>query len=122
MDPVGEAQCRSRDQRQPLPYHMQLRLQLLTDGRYVTVFTDSTVRYSADRWLLKVLPIELGPRLPVVAVTLKHRTLSPARRTFHPRGTRSNKNYHLSIELVAGGVSYWHDSEAFWRRNDPVRF
>src|SRR5215510_5494402 len=59
-------------------YSMQLRLQLLTSRRYITVFTDSTVRYSADRWSLKILPIELGPRLPVVAVTLKHRTLSPA--------------------------------------------
>ena len=63
-------------------YSMQLRLQLLTSGRYITVFTDSTVRYSADRWLLKILPIELGPRLPVVAVTLKHRTLSPAAELF----------------------------------------
>jgi DNA-binding transcriptional LysR family regulator len=59
-------------------YSMQLRMQLLTSGRYLTVFTDSTVRYSAERWGLTVLPVDLGPRLPVVAVTLKHRTLTPA--------------------------------------------
>jgi DNA-binding transcriptional LysR family regulator len=59
-------------------YSMQLRMQLLASGNYVTVFTDTTVRYSAERWSLKVLPIELGRRLPVVAVTLKHRTPTPS--------------------------------------------
>jgi DNA-binding transcriptional LysR family regulator len=58
-------------------YSMQLRMQLLATGRYLTVFTDTTVRYSAERWSLKVLPVDLGRRLPVVAVTLKHRTPSP---------------------------------------------
>ena len=63
-------------------YSIQLRMQLLATGKYLTVFTDSTVRYSADRWSLKILPIDLGPRLPVVVVTLKHRTLSPAAELF----------------------------------------
>jgi DNA-binding transcriptional LysR family regulator len=59
-------------------YSMQLRMQLLATGRYLTVMTDSTVRYSAKRWSLKTLPVNLGPRLPVVIVTLKDRTLTPA--------------------------------------------
>lgn len=59
-------------------YSMQLRMQLLATGRYLTVLTDSTVRYSAKRWSLKTLPVNLGPRLPVVIVTLKDRTLTPA--------------------------------------------
>jgi DNA-binding transcriptional LysR family regulator len=59
-------------------YSMQLRMQLLESGQYLTVFTDTTVRYSAQRWSLKALPIELGRRLPVVAVTLKDRTPTPA--------------------------------------------
>jgi DNA-binding transcriptional LysR family regulator len=63
-------------------YSMQLRMQLLSRGRYITVFTDTTVRYSAERWSLKVLPIELGRRLPVVAVTLKHRTPTPSVQAF----------------------------------------
>jgi DNA-binding transcriptional LysR family regulator len=63
-------------------YSIQLRLQLLASGKYLTVFTDSTVRHSADRWSLKIVPIDLGPRLPVVAVTLKHRTLPPAAELF----------------------------------------
>jgi DNA-binding transcriptional LysR family regulator len=61
---------------------MQLRMQLLANGHYLTVFTDTTVRYSAERWSLKVLPIDLGRRLPVVAVTLKHRTLTPSAQVF----------------------------------------
>jgi DNA-binding transcriptional LysR family regulator len=63
-------------------FSMQLRMQLLARGHYLTVFTDTTVRYSAERWSLKVLPIDLGRRLPVVAVTLKHRTLTPAAQVF----------------------------------------
>jgi len=56
---------------------MQLRLQLLASGRYLTVFPDSLVRYSADLWSLRVLPVALGQALPVVIVTLKNRTLTP---------------------------------------------
>jgi DNA-binding transcriptional LysR family regulator len=63
-------------------YSMQLRMQLLAGGRYLTVFTDTTVRYSAGRWSLKILPVELGRRLPVAAVMLKHRTLTPAAQAF----------------------------------------
>lgn len=63
-------------------YSMQLRMQLLSSGRYLTVFTDSTVRYSAERWSLAVLPVKLGPRLPVVALTLKDRTLTPSVQLF----------------------------------------
>jgi len=59
-------------------YSMQLRMQLLATERYLTVLTDSTVRYSAKRWSLKMLPVSLGPRLPVVIVTLKDRTLTPS--------------------------------------------
>lgn len=66
-------------------YSMQLRMQLLATGRYVTVLTDSTVQYSARRWALKTLPINLGPRLPVVAVSLKDRTLTPAVELFIER-------------------------------------
>ena len=61
---------------------MQLRLQLLASGRYLTVFPDSLVRYSADLWSLRVLPVALGQALPVVIVTLKNRTLTPSVRLF----------------------------------------
>jgi DNA-binding transcriptional LysR family regulator len=63
-------------------YSMQLRMQLLAGGQYLTLFTDSTVRYSADRWSLCTLPVKLGRRLPVVLVTLKHRTPTPSVQLF----------------------------------------
>jgi DNA-binding transcriptional LysR family regulator len=63
-------------------YSIHLRLQLLASGRYLTVLTEATVRYGAARWSLTRLPVDLGPRLPVVAVTLKHRTLPPSAELF----------------------------------------
>ena len=81
-----ESAFRARGLEPPRPrvttYSMLLRMQLLATGRYLAVFTDSTVRYSADRWDLKILPVELGPRLPVVAVVLKNRTPTPAVQLF----------------------------------------
>ena len=77
-------------------YSMQLRMQLLASGRYLTVLTESTVRFSAERWGLKALPLELGPRLPVVAVTLKHRTLTPSVQLFIDEVRTVIKAMHLS--------------------------
>src|SRR5258707_1187057 len=42
-------------------YSMQLRLQLLASGRYLTAFPESLLRYNADRWAIKALPVRLGP-------------------------------------------------------------
>jgi DNA-binding transcriptional LysR family regulator len=81
-------------------YSMQLRMQLLASGEYLTVFTDTTVRYSADRWSLKVLPIELGRRLPVVAVTLKNRTLTPSVHVFLENVRAVTKTRRLSGVLA----------------------
>ncbi len=63
-------------------YSMNLRLQLLDRGPYLTAFPGSLVKYNADRWPLKVLPLSLGRPLPVAIVTLKHRTHSPAVKVF----------------------------------------
>jgi DNA-binding transcriptional LysR family regulator len=81
-------------------YSMQLRMQLLATGRYVTLFTDSTVRFSAERSALKVLPVSLGPRLPVVAVTLKNRTLTPAVALFIEQVQSLTKRMRLSGEIA----------------------
>lgn len=58
---------------------IMLRNRLLATGRYVTILTESVIRYNAKVWSLKVLPIDLDlvPR-PLAVVTLKHRTISPA--------------------------------------------
>ena len=62
---------------------IMLRNRLLATGRYVTILTDSVLRYNAKVWSLRILPIQLqiSPR-PLAVVTLKHRTLSPAVRLF----------------------------------------
>jgi DNA-binding transcriptional LysR family regulator len=59
-------------------YSMQLRMQLLATGRYVSAVPESLLRYNARRWSLTRLPVELGRPLPVVIVTLRNRTISPA--------------------------------------------
>ena len=57
-------------------------LPLLASGNYVTVLPDSVPRYSADRWPLKILPIDLRIESPVGIFTLKNRTLSPVVQLF----------------------------------------
>jgi DNA-binding transcriptional LysR family regulator len=55
-----------------------LRVHLLANSRYVTVFAHSTLRLHADWHGLKALPVDLPNRpWPVVIATLKNRTLSP---------------------------------------------
>jgi DNA-binding transcriptional LysR family regulator len=80
-------------------YSMQLRMQLLASG-YLTVFTDSTVRHSAERWSIRILPVSLGPTLPVVIVTLKHRTVTPAVRLFIDQARAVTKAMRLSGKLT----------------------
>jgi DNA-binding transcriptional LysR family regulator len=63
-------------------YSMQLRMQLLSSGQYITVLPASAVKFNAGRWPIKVLPLNLGEALPVCVITLKHRVLSPAAELF----------------------------------------
>jgi DNA-binding transcriptional LysR family regulator len=55
-----------------------LRLQLLSHGDYVTVFPGSLIRGNAAHWKLRVLPLALGRKLPVAAITLLNRTQGAA--------------------------------------------
>lgn len=55
-----------------------LRANLVGLGPYITTFPKSVLRVYADKFSLKGLPIDLQAQpWPVVAVTLKNRTLSP---------------------------------------------
>ena len=58
-------------------YSMQLRLQLLATGGYVTVMTEYSYCHGADRWGLHALPLECSQRLPVVIQRLRHRLPTP---------------------------------------------
>jgi DNA-binding transcriptional LysR family regulator len=56
---------------------------LLSTGRFLCLLPETTVRLSAKHAPLKVLPVDL-PRLlrPILIITLKNRTLSPAAKLF----------------------------------------
>lgn len=59
-------------------FSVHLRNRLLATGRYLSVVTDSALRYGDQQAALKVLPVKLPVRpRPVAIVALKNRTLSP---------------------------------------------
>jgi hypothetical protein len=59
---------------------MLLRNHLLATGRFLTVRPDSVLRYNAQRWSLKALPVDLGVKPRAVAIlTLK---IEPSARWF----------------------------------------
>lgn len=61
----------------------QVRVNLLTTGRYVTIFPASALRFPTKRPEIKILPIELpNARVQNGIVTLKNRTVSPAAQLF----------------------------------------
>jgi len=62
---------------------MPVHIYLLNTGRFLALLPESTIRFSAKQFPHKVLPVELPvePR-PVVVVTMKGRTLSPAAKHF----------------------------------------
>jgi DNA-binding transcriptional LysR family regulator len=64
---------------QVLGYSLPLRGTLLASGRFLTVVPGSVLRYSAERSLLKILPVELPAwQQPVAILTQRNRSLSPA--------------------------------------------
>jgi DNA-binding transcriptional LysR family regulator len=61
---------------------MCVYLPLLASTNWMTVLPNSVLRYNAERWPLKILPIDLGIKSPVGIFTLKNRTLSPVVQLF----------------------------------------
>jgi DNA-binding transcriptional LysR family regulator len=57
---------------------VHLRANLLAGGEFITALPRSVLHLYADRFALKILPIDLPPRpWPVILLTLKNRTLTP---------------------------------------------
>jgi DNA-binding transcriptional LysR family regulator len=57
---------------------VHLRTNLLAGGQFITAFPNSVADFYAQRFGLKVLPVDLPKHpWPVVVMTVKHRTLSP---------------------------------------------
>jgi DNA-binding transcriptional LysR family regulator len=64
-------------------FSLHVRTYLLATGRFLAIMQDSTLRFCAKPWSIKVLPIDLGvPPQKVAIFTLKNRTLSPAVKLF----------------------------------------
>lgn len=62
---------------------LHLRVQLLVNGPFLTAFPRSALQVGSKQYSIKALPIDLPLRpWPVVALTLKHRTLSPVVQSF----------------------------------------
>lgn len=61
----------------------EVRRSLMSTGRYLTILSESALRFSTGRHELKILPLRL-PTMPVPngIVTLKSRTLSPLAKLF----------------------------------------
>ena len=73
---------------QSLPFHLlhwlapdccsKARRRCLATGRFLTIVQDLVVRYHAERWLLKALPVDMRHHpAPIVSFTLRNRTVSP---------------------------------------------
>ena len=66
-----------------ITFSVQLRLNLLADGPYISVLPLSMMRLYGFRLPVKVLPVKLPEReWPVVMVTLKNRTVNPVAKLF----------------------------------------
>jgi DNA-binding transcriptional LysR family regulator len=59
-------------------FSTHLRTNMVASGHFIATFPNSVARHYADRFSLKVLPVDLPARpWPVAILTLKNRTLSP---------------------------------------------
>jgi DNA-binding transcriptional LysR family regulator len=66
-----------------MTFSVLLRTSMIASGHFITAFPSSVVRLNANRFSLKVLPIQLPARpWPFVIVTLKNRALSPVAERF----------------------------------------
>jgi len=84
-----------------------VRIRLLATGRFMTIFPDSVLRFSARRPELKALPVKesLG-RVPVGIVTLKDRTISPLAQMFidSTRKLAKQQAQNKGVPRNAGGL------------------
>lgn len=83
---VAEA-CRAKGLKEPnvslVTYSVHLRTNLAATGDYLNALPASVLRFNAERFALKVLPVELPLRpWPVALVTLKNRVLNPVVQRF----------------------------------------
>jgi DNA-binding transcriptional LysR family regulator len=80
--PTGRVLCFSTD----------IRLTLLTSGRFLTICATSMLRFPKNRSDVKILPLDVTPlKVPIGIFTLKSRTVGPVAQLFveHARSSRA---------------------------------
>jgi DNA-binding transcriptional LysR family regulator len=71
-----------------------MRNHLLATGRFLTVLPESTLRYNAEQWALRALPIKLRTKpQPIAIIRLKNRTVSPTVQLFIDHLRTLTKSY-----------------------------
>lgn len=61
----------------------EVRMSMLASGRFITIFPTSELRFSPRPLVFKALPVELPhARVPIGAITLRQRTISPVATLF----------------------------------------
>jgi len=94
---------------------IHLRANLLGSGRFITALPRSVVRLYAERFSLKVLPVDMPTRpWPVAIVTLKHRTLSPVVNRF----IDCTREVAKSVAMAPSGKSGASKRSGVRRRRD----
>jgi DNA-binding transcriptional LysR family regulator len=82
-----------------------MKMQLMSQGGYVSAFPRALLRAEADRFGLKELPIDLrDQQWPMVVVTLRHRTLSPIVERFIACARDIGKSIARNTERSASGA------------------
>ena len=85
---------------------MPLRMSLVAAGPYITAFPGSHRSIEADRWSVKILPIDLPDCLfPLAAITVKNRRLNPIAQHFiaHLRDSLAAPPRETHVASVARG-------------------
>jgi DNA-binding transcriptional LysR family regulator len=97
----------------PLPrrslqsFSIQTRLHLLATGRFLTVLHGSVLRFNADSWRLKALPIDLLVRpMPIAIFTLKNRSLSPVVQLFVQEAKQVANEFAGAFSETKSGLAH----------------
>ena len=97
-----------------LTHSIPLRNSLLAGGRFLTVFANSMLHFSAHHLPVKILPVELPIKSrPVEIITLKNRTQSPLVHLFTECATEVAKSINANAQSSPKVIDAtpWQSSE-----------
>jgi DNA-binding transcriptional LysR family regulator len=82
-----------------ITFSQHVRYHLLSRGRFITTLPESALRFNAEYFALKSLPVVLPDRpRPITIIKLRNRTLSPIAKLFvdcvrEIAGSRNSKKF-----------------------------